>query len=119
MSSLIESVTAGEGQPDDECTAGEWAAWAIRRRLPSELAHKPALRWPGEVSDLVGIPDSTLKALRAAGDHPRLLAIGRALFTRPADLADWLDAHALPAGALVRPATVKRGSEKTGRETAK
>jgi hypothetical protein len=113
MSNLIESVTAVEGQPDAESTAGEWSAWAIRRRLPSELVHKPALRWPGEVEDLTGIPGSTLKAKRAEGDHPRLLAIGRALFVRPSDLAEWLDAHVLPAGALVRPATVARGSKIT------
>ena len=112
---VVESVTALEGEPDRDSTAAEWAAWAIRRRLPSELAHKVAWRWPADVSEATGIPEPTLKAQRAAGDHPRLYAIGRALFTTRRDVEDWMQQHALEHGATVRPATIPRGSKRAGR----
>ncbi|HMM83910.1 hypothetical protein [Azohydromonas sp.] len=115
---VVESITALEGEPERDSTAGEWAAWAIRRRLPSELAHKVALRWPADVTDLTGIPEQTLKAHRAAGDHPRLYAIGRALFTTRRDVEAWLQQHALEHGQLVRPATVPRGTRRARREVA-
>lgn len=111
----VESVTPFEGAPDRESTAGEWAAWAIRKRLPSELAHKVALRWPADASELTGIPEATLKAQRSGGDHPRLYAIGRALFTTRRDLEAWLEAHALAHGQGVRPATIPRGTRLVGR----
>jgi hypothetical protein len=111
----IESVTPQEGPPNPEATAGEWAAWAIRKSLPSELAHKVALRWPADVEAMTGVPSATLKAQRTAGDHPRLYAIGRALFTTRPDLSAWLEAHALDHGQTVRPATIPRGSRRPAR----
>lgn len=111
----VESVTPFEGAPDRESTAGEWAAWAIRKRLPSELVHKVALRWPGDACEVTGIPDATLKALRSAGDHPRMYAIGRALFTTRRDLEAWLEDHALAHGQCVRPATIPRGTKRPPR----
>lgn len=107
---MIESNSAQDGPPDKP--QGEWAAWALRRRLPSELAYKVAWRWPLDVSEATGIPEQTLKAQRAAGDHPRLYAIGRALFTTKRDVEAWLQQHALERGQLVRPATVPRGSRR-------
>jgi hypothetical protein len=114
----VESVTAADGNPEAGATAAEWAAWAIRKMLPSELAHKPALRWPGDVGELFGIPDATLKALRTAGDHPRLYAIGRALYTTRRDADEWLQAHALAPGQGVRPPTIPRGARRPVRVTA-
>lgn len=104
----IESATAAEAAP--EATAAEWAAWAVRRSLPSELVHKVALRWPADAAEMTGIPESTLRAMRSAGDYPRLFAIGRALFTTSQALAEWLEAHALAHGQCVRPPTVPRGT---------
>ncbi len=115
---LVESVTAQEGTPERDSTAGEFAAWAIRRRLPSELAHKLALRWPRDVSELTEIPEPTLKAQRTAGDHPRLYAIGRALFTTRDDVLAWLQEHTLAPGQVVRPATIPRGSQRKHSEAA-
>jgi hypothetical protein len=109
---IVESVDAMEGAPQRDATHGEWAAWAIRKRLPSELVHKVALRWPADIAELTGIPDATLKAQRAAGDHPRLYAIGRALFTTRRDLEAWFEDHALEHGQTVRPATVPRGTRR-------
>lgn len=111
----VDSVTPFEGVPDRESTAGEWAAWAIRKRLPSELVHKVALRWPGDASEVTGIAEATLKAQRSAGDHPRLYAIGRALFTTHRDLEAWVEDHALAHGQGVRPATVPRGTKRPSR----
>ncbi|MEP7303019.1 MAG: hypothetical protein ABI699_16015, partial [Caldimonas sp.] len=77
----IETNEPDEGAPDPDASMGEWTAWNMRRRLPSEHVHRPALRWPQAVEDLTNIPVPTLKKLRAQGDHPRLFAIGRAMFT--------------------------------------
>lgn len=109
----IESLTPADGEPDRQSTAAEFEAWAMRRRLPSELAHKLAWRWPLDVAEATGIPAATLKAMRQDGDHPRLYALGRALFTTRADALEWLQAHELAPGALVRPATApKRASRR-------
>ena len=108
----IESIKPTDGSPDDpDSTGNEWAAWAMRRRLPSELSHKRALRWPLDVEHAFGISALTLKKLRADGDHPRLYAIGRALFTTHEDLGEWLAAHELAQGQMVRVATIPRGSK--------
>ena len=112
---VVESVTPQEGVPDRESTTAEWSAWAIRRRLPSELVHKVALRWPADVTEITGIPEATLKALRTAGDHPRLYAIGRALFTTRRDAEAWIADHALDHGQRVRPATIPRGTKRPTR----
>ncbi len=111
--SAIVTGMADANPPDDldESTAQERTAWAQRRRMPSELVHKTALRWPGEVSAMIDITEVTLKRLRAAGDHPRLYAIGRALFTTHGDLLTWLEAHELPAGQTLRPAVILRGTK--------
>ena len=110
MTAAIESLAPAEGPPDPESTGSEWTAWAMRRRLPSEHAHRVALRWPGDVSDLTGIPELTLKKCRAEGDNPRLYAIGRALFTTRADLLAWFEAHELQPGQVLRHATIPRGT---------
>lgn len=110
---MIDTNGPTDGPPDNP--QGEFAAWALRRRLPSELAHKVALRWPHDVSEATSIPESTLQAQRARGDHPRLYAIGRALFTTRRDVEAWLQVHALEAGATVRPATIPRGSRRPRR----
>jgi hypothetical protein len=107
----IESLTPEDGEVDRRSTAQEWTAWAMRGRLPSELTHKAALRFPQDASVLAGLPEDTLRKLRAGGDHPRLYAIGRALFTTKADLQAWLEAHELTAGQTIRPATVPRGTK--------
>lgn len=110
----IESPLPHEGalaEDEPDAKANEWAAWAMRRRLPSELAQKPFLRWPSEVAFVTGLPDPTLKKLRAAGDHPKLYAIGRALFTTHADLRNWFVQHELDAGEKLRPATVPKGTK--------
>jgi len=109
----IESLKPGEGSPDaPDSTGNEWSAWSMRRRLPSELAHKAALRWPGDVAAMVGIADPTLKRMRADGDHPRLYALGKALFTTHTDLSEWLLSHELAAGQLVRAPTIQRGARR-------
>lgn len=109
---MIESLTAREGAPDSESTDAEWTAWALRRRLPSELVHKVVLRWPSDVKEVTDISVDTLKKQRVAGDHPRLYAIGRALFTTRDDLLAWFEAHELAPGQVVRPATIPRGSKR-------
>ena len=114
----IESLKPNEGSPDEpDSTGNEWAAWAMRKRLPSELSQKMALRWPGDVAYVLGISEPTLKALRAQGDHPRLFGLGRALFTRHEDLREWLEAHELAPGQLVRPATIPRGAKRPATTT--
>ncbi|MEP7301434.1 MAG: hypothetical protein ABI699_07885, partial [Caldimonas sp.] len=45
------------------------------------------------------------------GDHPRLFAIGRAMFTTHEALIAWFEAHELAPGQLMRPATIARGSK--------
>jgi len=85
------------------------------RMLPSEHAHRPALRWPADVSDLTGIPEPTLKKMRSDGDSPRMCALGRALFVTHTALRVWIEAHELAAGERVRPATVPKGSKITRR----
>ena len=108
----VESLGPFEGPPGRAPSFSEWTAWDIRKLLPSELVHKVALRWPGDVGELIGMPDATLKKLRAEGDHPRLYGIGRALFTTRNDLHEWLAEHELQPGQLVRPATVQRGTKR-------
>lgn len=111
MSHPIDSIGPTDGEPDRESSAGEFSAWGMRRRLPSELRHKLALTWPGDVSDSTGIPESTLKALRVLGDHPRLYAIGRKLFTTPDDSREWIARHEVEPGHALRPATIPRGTK--------
>lgn len=112
----IESLTPANGPVDRASTAQEWTAWAMRKRLPSELIHKVALRWPVDVEEVTGIPDSTLKKQRMLGDHPRLYAIGRALFTTRNDLLAWFEAHELQPGQVVRAATIPRGTRRVKAE---
>ena len=63
------------------------------------------LRWPDGVSAVTGIPAPTLKRRRTAGDHPRLFAVGRALFTTRSDTREWILSHEVPAGFRTRPPT--------------
>lgn len=117
-SALLDPLAATEAAPEIDPRAGinpEFNAWLWRRRLPSELQHKIALRWPDDLAELSSIPALTLVALRKRGDHPRLYAIGRALFTTRRDAEDWLEQHALAPGELVRPATIPRGSKRPPR----
>lgn len=65
-----------------------------RRHLPSELRHKPILKWPEEASAYTGAPEGVLRGRQAAGDAPRLTRLGRQTYVRPRDLHDWIDAHA-------------------------
>ena len=72
----------------------EWQSAVIaRRHLPSELSHRPLLKWPSDAEALTGVPEGLLRARQAAGDAPRLVRIGRQVFIRPRDLHDWIDAH--------------------------
>jgi hypothetical protein len=112
MSHPIDSIGPTDSEPDRESSLAEFSAWGMRRRLPSELVHKLALRWPEDVSDSTGIPESTLKAQRGLGDHPRLYGIGRKLFTTHDDLREWIARHELEPGQLIRPATIPRGSKR-------
>lgn len=64
-----------------------------RRHLPSELVHRPLLKWPADAEALTGIPDGLLRNRQAAGDAPLLVHIGRQLYVRPRDLHDWIDSH--------------------------
>jgi len=43
-----------------------------------------------KVAELLNIPLSTLKKLRARGHGPPCIKIGRRLFVRPADLDAWI-----------------------------
>lgn len=106
MPQAIESLEADEGQ----ARAGiqEIGAWALRKRLPSEAAHKPVIRWPDQAAELLDIPAPTLSKLRQAGDHPKFYALGRALFTTADDLRDWVVQHEVAPGFAVRPATRRR-----------
>ena len=115
----IESVKAHDGSPDDKDSSyNEWSAWAMRRRLPSELAHKTILRYPGDVSDITGLSTQTLKAMRSEGDCPRLYGLGRVLVTTPTDVADWVLQHALQPGQLLRPATIPKGTRRPVKKVA-
>ena len=72
----------------------EWHRAVIaRRHLPSELSHRPLLKWPADAEALTGVPEGLLRARQAAGDSPRLVRIGRQVFVRPRDLNDWIDCH--------------------------
>lgn len=83
-----------------------------RRESISELMTASALRWPAEVSIVMGVSEVTLRKFRADGDHPRLCGVGRALFTMPDDLREWARQHELAPGARVHPAGP--GRPKTG-----
>lgn len=80
-----------------------------------DLMQRPALRWPPDVARVTGLAEPTLRKLRADGDHPRLYGIGRALFTTPDDLREWIMQHELSPGARVRapgpgrPAKIRAG----------
>ena len=81
-----------------------------------ELMQRPALRWPAHVARVTDLPENTLRKLRAEGDHPRLYAIGRALFTTPDDLREWIMRHELDAGVRLR--TAGPGRPRRAREVA-
>lgn len=76
---------------------------------PSE---RRVLKWPQDVEAMTGIGVQTLTERRAAGDCPRLYAIGRRILTTTDDVIAWLEAHTLEAGGLVRAPTVPRGSKR-------
>jgi hypothetical protein len=59
---------------------------------------RPALRWPADVATLTDQSVPKLERLRAEGDHPKLYAIGRALFTTLEDVRDWILAHEVAPG---------------------
>jgi predicted DNA-binding transcriptional regulator AlpA len=52
-----------------------------------------------EVSDLLGLSVATLRAWRHRGQGPRFLRLGRAVRYLPADLAAFVGASAVDAGA--------------------
>lgn len=70
----------------------------------ADLVHRPAVRWPAECSVLVGIPEATLRAMRARGDAPRLYALGRALLTTVDDIRAWVESHEIGADVRLRAA---------------
>jgi hypothetical protein len=78
-------------QTDD--VYGRYEAIVARRHLPSELRHRPVIKWPSDAEAFTGIPEGLLRARQAAGDGPRLVRIGRQVYVRPRDLADWIDGH--------------------------
>ena len=62
-------------------------------RLVRELLALPAV--PDEhIHKVLGIPDSSYRALLAAGRGPRRFSIGRRKFSRPQDLLEYLDEQA-------------------------
>ena len=108
----IEDPRPDEGVCNEVPTAGEWSAWVMRASLPSEHAQRPVLRWPRDVHDLTKIPELTLQKLKAEGDHCRLYAVGRAQFTTIEDVREWVLAHELKRGQLLRPATIPKGTKR-------
>ena len=58
-----------------------------------------------------GLPAASLKKMRSDGNHPRLFAIGRALFTTAEALLEWVHAHELAPGEKIRPAMIALGSK--------
>ena len=63
-------------------------------RLVRELLSLPAV--PDEhIHKILGIPDSSYRALLAAGRGPPRFSIGRRKFARPQDLLTYLNEHAL------------------------
>lgn len=106
----IESLDADDGEP--QVGSREHGAWNLRKQIPSELVHKPALCWPKDAAEALSIAEPTLKKMRAAGDHPRLYALGRSLFTTLPDLRDWVKGHEVEPGHLSRPATFQRGARR-------
>ena len=117
-----DSLDPGDDSPDapgnDDGRISAWALIALRKGLPSELAQKPALRWPGDVSSVTHISTATLKEKKDEGDHPRLYAIGRALFTTIEDVREWLLSHELAPGQLLRPATIPKGAKRPVKKVA-
>ena len=99
---LIDSMDADEGAP--KAGEREYGAFNLRKLLPSELMHRPALRFPQHVAHVTGLAEPTLRKLRSDGDHPRLYGIGRALFTTPSDLREWILQHELSPGDRIRAA---------------
>ncbi len=78
----------------------------------ADISLKPFLRWPGDVSAaLDDLPEPTLKRFRIEGDHPRLFALGRAMYTTPSHLLEWLEKHELAPGQKMRPATIPKGTK--------
>src|SRR5678816_2410330 len=99
----IESLRPDEGAP--KVGSEEYGAWNLRRALPTELSQRPAVRWPAHAAALLDIPEPTLKKLREGGDHPRLYALGRALYTTIEDLRTWILGHEVAPAFRARPAT--------------
>jgi hypothetical protein len=65
------------------------------------------VRWPEGAAAILEMPPPTLKARREAGDHPRLFAIGRAIFTTRSALREWVAEHEVAKDFRVR-APVRR-----------
>lgn len=62
--------------------------------------------WPEGVSAEVGVGVTQLQTRRAQGDAPKLYAVTeRRLVTTDVDLAEWIQAKAVPATYKCRPAT--------------
>jgi len=84
---------------DDQLTAFDAGAAeyqraiVARRHLPSELRHRPLLKWPSDVAAYTGISEGVLRARQAANDAPTLTYIGRQVFCRPKHLDAWLEQH--------------------------
>jgi excisionase family DNA binding protein len=57
----------------------------------------PRLLWPGEVSDILGVPVATLYQWRRRSIGPPAIRVGRHLRYRPADLEAWLADQGKPA----------------------
>jgi hypothetical protein len=88
-----------ELHPETRAAAEALIRSQVEARLPSQLAHRPLLRWPEEVALWTGIADGVLRKRRELGDCPALVVVGRQYFARPADLTEWLAGKVLPAGA--------------------
>lgn len=108
-------------EPDDitDRDADPLRAIVASSRLPSEITRRPALRWPRDASALTGIPEVTLNKLRAEGEHPKLYALGRALFTTTDDLRDWILANEVDPGYRARPAAHRNGNPASQRRRAR
>jgi hypothetical protein len=66
------------------------------------------VRWPEGAAAILEIPAPTLKARRESGDHPRLFAVGRHIFTTRAALREWVAQHEVAPGFRARPPVTRK-----------
>ena len=61
------------------------------------------VRWPEGAAAILEIPAPTLKWRRESGDHPKLYAVGRHIFTTRSALREWVADHEVAPGFRARP----------------